>query len=325
MKSTKAFVFQMILVMLLFPAVLLPVSQISMAERNVVQAEFTPQSEGHSVLVRWGGQVHEMDLEDYVVGVVLAEMPAYFEPEALKAQAAVSRTFAWKATLTGGKHGDHSVCTDSSCCQGYITEEKYVRYFGTQQDVEKIKNAVADTAETVITYGNDLIEATYFSSSGGLTEDAVSVWGNAYPYLTCKESPEPDSQGEATAAFSRAYLEEALHIRLEGSPVEWFHDWERTQSGGVARVGIGSRIFTGTELRKILSLRSTLFTVSVKNDVVFFHTKGQGHRVGMSQFGAETMAVDGASWEEILQYYYAGIGLEKISQLQQDFTSTVEQ
>lgn len=316
MKTNKAFLIQIILLLLGFPALLLPVIHRNIEGKFVTEPEFFPQEENHSILVRQGEGLREMDLEQYVVGVVLAEMPADFEPEALKAQAVVARTFAWKAAITGGKHGDSSVCTNSRCCQGFLSPEMYLRYYGTEADLEKVKTAVHSTNAVVITYQGELIEATYFSSSGGSTEDAVAVWGNSYPYLVRKDSPEPDSIGEATAAFSRSYLESALHVRLEGDPNRWFHDWVKTSSGGVANVGIGNGSFSGTELREILNLRSTVFSVKVKNDVVFFFTKGYGHRVGMSQYGAEAMAAQGNSWEEILQYYYTGVSLEKISQLQ---------
>ena len=321
MKTNKAFLIQIILLLLGFPALLLPVIHRNIEGKFVTEPEFFPQEENHCILVRQGEELREMDLEQYVIGVVLAEMPADFEPEALKAQAVVARTFAWKAAVTGGKHGDASVCTNSRCCQGYLSEENYVRYYGTEDEIEKVRNAVHSTKAVVITYGDELIEATYFSSSGGSTEDAVAVWGNSYPYLTSKESPEPDSLGEQSTAFSRAYLETALNIQLEGNPKRWFQDWEKTPGGGVASVKIGDRTFTGTALRELLNLRSTVFTVTVKNDVVFFHTKGYGHRVGMSQYGAEAMAVEGKSWEEILRYYYTGVTLEKIIQSQQNQSS----
>ena len=114
-----------------------------------------------------------------------------------------------------------------------------------------------------------------------------------------------------------AYLEKALHIEFGDDPKDWFWDWEKTPGGGVAKVKIGGRSFSGTELRELLGLRSTVFSVTIKNDVVFFNTKGYGHRVGMSQYGAEAMAVEGKNWEEILKYYYTGVTLEKISQLSQ--------
>lgn len=316
MKSMKSFLLQIFMMAFLFPAMLLSVTQFDLLDVEASGLQFTPQTEAFSVTVNWGEEQSNMDLEAYVLGVVLAEMPAEFEMEALKAQAVVARTFAWKAFTTGGKHGDHTICTNSACCQGYISEENYLSYYGTAEEAEKVRKAVQSTAGTVITYGDDLIEATYFSSSGGYTEDAYAVWGNDYPYLTAKESPEEDAQGEECKAFSSAYLESILHTRLEDNPEAWFHDWEFTNGGGVAGVGVGNRRFSGTELRQALNLRSTLFSVTIENDVVFFHTRGYGHRVGMSQFGADAMAMEGKTYEEILKYYYTGIELKKIMELE---------
>ena len=313
MKPAKAIYLPFILFTVLFPALFLPISQLGLAETGAAEVQFFPQTEVNEITVNWGGKQHRMELEEYVIGVVLAEMPADFEMEALKAQATVARTYAWKASVTSGKHGDHSVCTDSTCCQGYVPAERYIRFYGTEADVKKVRDAVEATRDTVITYHNELIEATYFSSSGGFTEDAAEVWGNDYPYLISKESPESVSQGERTSAFSSAYLENTLHTRLEGSPEVWFREWERARSGSVSSVVVGNRKYTGTELRQLLKLDSTVFSVSIQNDVVSFHTKGQGHRVGMSQYGAEAMAAQGSSWEEILEYYYSGVTLEKIS------------
>lgn len=318
MKSMKSFLLQIFIMAFLFPAMLLSVTQFDLLDTGVAAAQFTSRSEAYSIIVNWGAEQSTMDLEEYVLGVVLAEMPAEFEAEALKAQAVVARTFAWKAFTTGGKHADHTICTNAACCQGYISEGNYLSYYGTPEEVEKVKQAVQATTGTVITYGGDLIEATYFSSSGGYTEDAAAVWGNDYPYLTAKESPEEDLEGEESKAFSSAYLESTLHTQLEGNPEDWFHDWEFTNGGGVASVGIGNRTFSGTELRKALNLRSTLFSVTIENDVVFFHTKGYGHRVGMSQYGADAMALEGKTYEEILQYYYTGIELKKITELEED-------
>ena len=318
MKSIKAFLFQIFMMAFLFPAMILSVTQLSWLEEDNVDARFLPQQRERRIVVDRGGEKTEMDLEEYVTQVVLAEMPAEFEPDALKAQAVAARTFAWKAHTTGGKHADGSVCTNAACCQGFITEENFVNYYGTNEELEKITAAVTATAGMVITYNGQLIEAAYFSSAGGNTEDALAVWGGDYPYLTAKESPEESDQGEQTQAFSAAFLENTLNTRLEGAPDTWFHDWEYTAGGGVASVGIGNRVFTGITLRKLLCLRSTAFSVTMENDVVFFHTRGYGHRVGMSQYGANAMAKAGKTWEEILQYYYTGTDLVSISELEEN-------
>ena len=120
------------------------------------------------------GNVEAAQMDAYLVGVVLAEMPVWFEEEALKAQAVVARTYALKARLTGGKHGNGSICTQSGCCQAYISEGEFLQKGGTAQNVERVRAAVAQTSDFVLAYNGELIEATYFSCSGGSTEDAVA-------------------------------------------------------------------------------------------------------------------------------------------------------
>ena len=163
------------------------------------------------------GTVSEGEMEPYLVGVLLREMPAFFEEEALKAQAVVARTYARKAWETGGKHGDGSVCTEPACCQGYCGEEEYYLQGGREEGVEKIRSAVCATAGQVLTYEGKLIEATYFSCSGGRTEDAVAVWGTDFPYLRAVDSP-----GEEEAAYYRSEvtvpkseIEQKLGVSLE--------------------------------------------------------------------------------------------------------------
>lgn len=316
MKPLKSILCEFCLMVVLLSSVLLSAVRFSMTEGDAVtELELSPQ-DACFICVRFGDEPVTMDLEEYVVGVVLSEMPAEFEAEALKAQAVVARTYAWNAVTTGGKHHDGSICTKSTCCQGYLSPQNYVHYYGTEQAAAKIYDAVYSTAGTVITYLDKTIEATYFSSAGGFTEDAVAVWGNDYPYLLSTDSPEEVQTGQACKIFSKAYLEANLRIRLEENPDTWFHHWEFTKGGGVASVGVGNRTFSGTELRKLLGLRSTVFTVTTENDIVFFHTRGNGHRVGMSQYGANAMAQAGMGWEEIVTHYYTGVELKQITGLE---------
>lgn len=263
------------------------------------------------VKVRNGDTVAEEDLDTYLVGVVLAEMPASFEPEALKAQAVVARTYARKAGITGGKHGDGSVCTEPSCCQGYLSEEMYLEQGGTPQAVEKIKNAVYSTSGQVLTYDGQLIEATYFSCSGGSTEDAAAVWGRDFPYLQSVDSPgeEEAAHYRDTVVFDPVDMQEKLGITLSGNPSEWINAISYTDGGGVEYISIGGKAFSGTELRALLDLRSASFSVEATAEAVTITTKGYGHRVGMSQYGADAMAVAGSTYEEILAHYYQGTEL----------------
>lgn len=278
------------------------------------QTETKPKTETVSLpaQVRFeNGSIERMDMDTYLVGVVLAEMPAFFELEALKAQSVAARTFARKAFVTGGKHGDGSVCTDYSCCQAYRDPESYIRESGQVDDVEKIRSAVLATSGEVLTYDGILIEAVYFSCSGGRTEDAAAVWGADYPYLRAVDSP-----GEESAAFftdTKSFTPEALAETLElspcGNPESWFGVVTETPGRGVATMEIGEKVFSGVELRKRLGLRSTAFSVTVEKGTILFHTKGYGHRVGMSQYGADAMAVEGADYRQILSHYYPGTEL----------------
>ena len=258
------------------------------------------------------GSTHEKDMDAYLVGVVLAEMPASFEDEALKAQAVVARTYAQKAYTSGGKHADGSVCTEPSCCQAYITEEDYLAKGGTVESVEKIRSAVHDTSGYVLTYEGSLIEATYFSCSGGSTEDAAAVWGTDFPYLRAVSSPGEEKAIHYTdeVCFSRQQLEGALGVKLTGSSESWFSEISYTSGGGVAAAMVGGQKFPGTKLRSLLGLRSTAFTLEAAEDSVCITTRGYGHRVGMSQYGADAMAVSGSSYTEILAHYYPGTLLE---------------
>lgn len=273
-----------------------------------------PRSPVWPIRIRRGETVKEMDLEDYITGVVLAEMPSSFEEEALKAQSVAARTYARKAAATGGKHGDSSVCTEASCCQGYLEEQEYLSRGGTQTSVDKIRSAVTDTAGYVLTYEGELIEATYFSCSGGSTEDAAAVWGRDYPYLQSVSSPGEESAEiySQTIIFTPEEFQKALGRKLKGSPEGWVSITTYTEGGGVANMTIGGENYAGTELRSLLGLRSTAFTLEVSASEIAVTTRGYGHRVGMSQYGADAMAVAGSDFREILAHYYPGTTLTSL-------------
>lgn len=301
----------------LLPAVLL-VSAVAYdrEEGELVMAETTPfySPVRYEMRLNREGTTVEQDLDNYLVGVVLAEMPAEFEPEALKAQAVAARTYTRKAYETGGKHGDGSVCTEPGCCQAYITEAEYLERGGTPEDMEKVRRAVEETAGLVLTYEGQLIEAVYFSCSGGSTEDAVAVWGTEYPYLKSVDSPGEENAAyyRSTVSFSPDAFAEILGLEPEGDPKYWIGLTAYTAGGSVRSVRIGGRQFTGTELRALLGLRSAAFTIQVEEGEIQITTKGYGHRVGMSQYGAEAMAVTGSTFRDILSHYYPGTQLTEI-------------
>lgn len=275
--------------------------------------EILPQQEEqtiapHSIIaVKKGDSVVQMPLDEYLTGVLLAEMPASFQLEAKKAQAVVARTYALRTAELGDKHHG-SVCTDSTCCQGYLAPEDYLRSGGTQEYLDAARAAVQQTGGIVLTYDGELIEATYFSCSGGLTEDAVAVWGTDVPYLQSVESPgeENASQYTASVTIPASELLNTLGLHLSGNPADWFGTVTYTEGGGVASMHIGNKRFTGTQLRSALGLRSTAFKMQVSGTDIVITTKGYGHRVGMSQYGAQAMALDGCDYERILNHYYRG-------------------
>lgn len=285
-------------------------TNVSTAEIHTV--EYQPAI---SINVKNGEQVSCVQLEDYIIGVVLGEMPATFELEALKAQAVATRTYTLHKILKQGKHDDADVCADSSCCQAYINKNDYLLSKGTKADVEKIETAVHDTEGQVLTYKGELIEATYFSCSGGMTEDAVAVWGTSVPYLESVISP-----GENQAKYfetERIFtVDEFLTLlgvtaptSLEDSDVEFTY----TDGNGVETMTLFGTSFTGIQVRKLLNLPSTAFSLTINGKQVVIKSRGYGHRVGMSQYGADAMAMNGSTYGEILLHYYKGTSLVKLT------------
>lgn len=269
----------------------------------------TTQKEAYTLPVKTAQGVVTMELEQYIVCVVLREMPASFEPEALKAQAVVARTYTLRADEKRAKHPGAAVCTSPSCCQGYCTEEEFLASGGTREELDKVKAAVEATQGTVICYEGRLIEATYFSCSGGMTEDAVAVWGSDVPYLKATQSPGEESANHFTDTVTIPLEELRSKLGIKKEATFSIGAMRYTPGGGVASITICGKTFTGTQLRSLLQLRSTAFSLTVAGDKAVITTKGYGHRVGMSQYGAEAMAAQGKTYDEILEHYYTGIEL----------------
>ena len=193
-----------------------------------------------------------------------------------------------------------------------------MKKLGTQEDVDKITQAVLDTTGQVLTYQGDLAEATYFSCSGGRTEDAAAVWGSDIPYLQAVDSPGEEwaSVFIDTVTFTPSEFASALGKDLTGEPKSWLGTVTRSEGAGVATIILAGQQYTGVQIRKILGLNSTAFTIVFKNGNFVVTTKGKGHRVGMSQYGADAMAVLGSSCKEILSHYYPGTVIDKMEGLE---------
>ena len=265
------------------------------------------------------GTVEVQTMADYLWRVVAAEMPASFEGEALRAQAVCARTYGlWKQAAKSHEADGADVCTDSSCCQAYLSPEDAAQRWGKDEPVwsAKIAGAVADTDACVLTYGGALIQAVFFSSSNGSTADAAEVWGRSLPYLTPVDSPEGDEvpNYHSTVTLSaddvRALVRDAgLGCDLSGATSTWFRDLTRSASGRVASVKLGGVELSGGAVRSLFSLRSASFDVAEENGTFTFSVTGYGHGVGMSQYGANAMAKAGSGWREILEHYYTGAEL----------------
>lgn len=278
-----------------------------------------------SVRFSRNGSVSEIDLEEYIVGVVSAEMPASFSFEALRAQAVAARTYTVYRILHGGcRSTDADVCTGSGCCQAYADDAALHERWGKQYDENsaRIRSAVESTAGKILTYDGEPIDALYHSASGGRTEDAGDVYAAAVPYLLSVESSAEAGTNRLTGekrftvkAFVKAVNKAFPKAKLrEKGLSESIEILETTESGRVTSIRLGKTSVKGRELRAALNLDSALFTFRIENDEVIFSTRGFGHGVGMSQTGANVMGMGGRTYEEILTYYYTGVTVADITE-----------
>lgn len=268
-----------------------------------------------------GGKINTMDLEDYITGVVAAEMPVSYEPEALKAQAVASRTYAVYLKEHGGckDHPGADVAADSSSCQAYITQDQMAKRWGNNKDtnLKKIRGAVDATKGQLIYYKGKVIESLFFACSGGRTEDCANVFSESLPYLVSVESGGEEGfsnyYGEVSLTpdeFVKAMKNYSPSITINKNNIaSGIGDIVRSKSNRVESIKIGNESFTGREIRSVFSLNSTNFTVSV-TDKITFKTVGFGHGVGMSQDGADAMAKSGADYTAILKHYYTGVNIQ---------------
>ncbi len=272
------------------------------------------------------GTIVTLALGDYLFGVVAAEMPASFELESLKAQAVAARTYTLsKEGSVSDIHPDATLCTSVTCCQAYVTPEEAMENWGEDgtEYSEKIAQAIEETDGLVLYYDGTLIEALYHSSSSGQTVDAVEVWGNDVPYLVGVDSPEgeeiPNWQTTATFTgeeFSALILAQYPNADFSGDMASWCQILSTNSAGGVDTIAVGGVTIQGTTLRTLLGLRSTYFSTTTTEDAITFWVTGYGHGVGMSQYGAHTMATQGATYDEILMWYYTGVTLAPMDILQ---------
>lgn len=251
---------------------------------------------------RNNGKIINLELEEYVLGVVGAEMPASFNIEALKAQTILARTYALKSIKNGKK------LTDTVSTQAYkdnselqkLWKNDYTKYY------EKIKKAVNETKGKVILYNNEYIDAVYHSTSNGKTENSKNVWKNSLPYLVSVDS----SWDKNVKSYKKETIFEInefcniLKLDVE-EPITY--EIIHNETGRVRQITINNKTFSGTEFRNLLKLRSADFEIEINDEKIKVTTYGYGHGVGMSQYGANEMAKQGYSYIQILKHYYTGV------------------
>lgn len=253
--------------------------------------------------------IDKIKLENYVIGVVAAEMPATFSFESLKAQAVVSRTFIYRK-ITNGNISYDNLSDDKG--QAYITKKEMKDKWKNNYDEYylKIKRAVEDTKDEIVVYNNEPIKAYYFSSSNGMTENSKAVFGEEEYLISVDTSFDKKSKEyEKEVIFSAKELLNKLNIN---SDVVNIGKIERSSTNHVISVEINSIIMSGIEFRRKLGLRSTDFDIFVNSNEVTVVTRGYGHGVGMSQYGANYLASNGKDYREIIKYFYHNVNIDKI-------------
>lgn len=301
----------------------------SLAETSAITEKNTDTTEENILMLDTStGDVLNLSMKDYIIGAVTAEMPASFEEEALKAQTVAIHTYAVRQQQAASENPDPSLCgaqlsNDSSRYQAYFTKSQAMQFYGSGYEAayKKISQAVDDVLPYILTYEDEPILAAFCSMSSGKTESASNVWGQNVPYLVPASS---DADKNAPnylwqQEFSKSELKELLENAFPDGdfskpPKEWLKIEKCSASGTVLSANVGGINSTGQDIRTALSLRSASFDAKWNGDICTITTKGYGHGVGMSQYGADAMAKAGASWREILMHYYKGAEICSIGQ-----------
>lgn len=328
MKKISYIIFLIFTLLIIIPIIILK----SYTPNNSKPNNFNPEKiKTVKVYIYDEDKVEPMNLDDYIKGVVAAEMPATFEIEALKAQAVAARTYTLdkivKAqTEVQEAHKGGDICTNFAHCQAWKSKEKlkdtwgiigYYKYWN------KICRAVDETSGLIVTYNGELINPLFHSTSGGKTENSEEVFSTELPYLksvvSLGEEASPKFYGRVTLMFDQfknKLSEIAQGIVLSKKDIPDIKVLQESEGGRIKSIQIGNKLFDGKEIRNIFSLNSTNFKITLEGSKVIIDTIGYGHGVGMSQFGANYMASQGNSFKDILKYYYKDtevVGLTSIT------------
>lgn len=267
--------------------------------------------------------VLSITVQEYLVGVLAAEMPPAYHEQALKAQAVAAYTYLLckkseqESTPDASLKGAY-LTNDSSTHQGYLTEEQRREKWGDKADSyeKKLQKAVSEVNGKVITYNGKPIIAAFHANNGGVTHSAKTVWGGDVPYLQSVTSAGDKLSPDCvkTVAITPQQFSQSVSsldgCELSGEASGWIGKIKKDSHGYVESVEVGGKTYSGMTLRDAAGLRSAVFTCEYKDGNLHFTTEGYGHGVGMSQYGADYMARQGSTWEEILKHYYKGVQIE---------------
>mgnify|MGYP005791430979 FL=1 len=270
------------------------------------------------------GEVEQVNLEEYLCHVVSAEMPADYELEALKAQAIVARTYTMYKRMNK-KHANADICDDSTCCQAWVSkEDRLARWEESKRESnwQKIEQCINETRGKIVTYQNEPINAFFHANSGGKTEIPVNVWGGGsnLPYLQVVETAGEEgytqyaSEVELTQEEILNKLKEKYaDIQIDFTKEEEVQIIDYTDSQRVKTVRFGNHELSGVETRTIFGLKSTNFEITKQEGKIKFSVKGYGHGVGMSQTGADALAKQGKTAEDIIHHFYQDVEIKQIN------------
>ena len=256
-------------------------------------------------------QIITIPFEEYIKGVVAGEMPANFELEALKAQAVASRSYAMYQ-MTATKDKDYDVL-NTTANQVYLTDQELKNNWKNEyeQKINKINKAITETTGEYLTYKGQIVNAMFFSTSTGKTENSEEVFVSALPYLRSVDSKWDEESPVYTDTYTFDLKDFYSKLNLPYNENLKIEITAKTSTGRIKKLKINDQELNGRDLATKLSLRSNYFTITQNNDKITINTKGFGHGVGMSQYGANGMAKEGYKYDQILKHYYQHTEIKK--------------
>lgn len=308
----QIFYISLLLILIPFFVVLISIEPV---EKDLIDEAPTEEKIFVRVKREKNENIEQIELEDYIVGVLAGEMPVSFHIEALKAQAVASRSYVLKR-MEYNKDNNYDV-VDSVNNQVYLDNNYLKQRWGSkyEENISKLKKAVSETKSQYVEYEGEIADALFFSTSNGFTENSEDIFNNKIPYLRSVESVwdeetspvfKDQKQYKTTDFFNLLDIEQSDNLEIKVV--------KNSESGRILKILINGVEMKGSEVRTKLALRSTDFEIEENDGKIVIKTSGYGHGVGMSQYGALGMAKEGYKYDEILKHYYQGTTINSYKQ-----------